>query len=134
MAEEDVEVVRGVIDAWNQHDVPRVVGHLAADVEADWSESIGPFRGLFRGPGEVEGLIWTFLDAWEGLRWEVEELRDLGGGRVLQDSRMVARGKGSEVEVSASAGILWTVRAGTIAHVKLYQSAEEAVRAVGELD
>ena len=134
MAEQDLEVVRGVISAWNQQDVPLVLGHLAADVEADWTESVGPFRGVFRGPGEVEGLLWTFVDAWEGLRWEVKELRDLGGGRVLQDSRMVARGKGSGVEVSASAGILWTVRAGRVARVKLYQSAEEALRAVGEVD
>ena len=52
MAEQNVEVVKGMYDAFGRGDVPAVLGGMAEDIE--WNEAAGmPQGGTYRGPGAV---------------------------------------------------------------------------------
>jgi ketosteroid isomerase-like protein len=129
MSQENVEMVRRAIDSINR-------GHLAMedtadDFEMDWSNSIGPLSGVYRGPEQVQKILDSFRDAWDQLQWEIQEVFDLDGERVLVVNRVRMRGRTSRVEVEATGVQLWTIRKGKLAGVKLYQSKAEALEAVG---
>ena len=132
MSEEDVEIVRGVFEAFNQRDIPLLLSYAASDAVGDWSGSVGPYRDVYRGHAELKAFWEDFLDAWEEVRMEPDELQDLGDGRVLSVIRTVGLGRGSGVEVTATGGtIIWTIRNGKIVHSKLFQGKDEALEAAG---
>jgi ketosteroid isomerase-like protein len=131
MSQENVEVVRSVIDAFNRHDPDLLASYVAAEGEADWSRSIAPYRGVYSGPDEWRDWFRLRLEAWSNARWEPLELMDLDRERVLLVVRLLAQGRDSGVEVTASSGIIWTVRDGKVHRAELFQNKAEALEAVG---
>jgi ketosteroid isomerase-like protein len=131
MSEENVELVRRVIDAFNRHDADLIASYIAPDGVADWSGSIAPYRGVYRGPEEWRDWLTSRLEVWSDARWEALELMELDDERVLLVVRLVAQGRDSGVEVTASSGIVWTIHGGKVARAKLFQSKEEALEAAG---
>lgn len=66
----------------------------------------------------------------EGLRWEVEEVRD-GDDWVLALGRIRGRGRGSGVDVGAHGGWLATFRDGVITHFQTFPERGHALEAAG---
>jgi ketosteroid isomerase-like protein len=130
----NVEIVRATIDALNRRDLDRAVEAAHEDFEADWSNSIAPHRGVYRGRERARELFEAFLEAWEEFQWDPQELVEVDDSRVLVVSRVRGRGRGSGVEVDASGAQLWTISGGEVRGVKLYQSKAEALEAVGVAD
>ena len=131
MSDENVEVVRRIIDAINRRDVDAVVESTTDGVVTDWSNSRGLLSGVHRGRGQAQEAFESFLEPWESLQWELEEVVELGDHRVLSVSRLQMRGRGSGVEVNASGASIWTIRDGKAAVVTLYQSKAQALEAAG---
>jgi ketosteroid isomerase-like protein len=134
MSQENVEIVRRMLDAINRGDVDAAIESASDDFEADWSNSRGLLSGVHRGRGEARESLKAFLEPWESLRWDPEELIELEDGRVLAVSNIRMRGRGSGVEVSATGASIWTIRSGKAAAMKLYQSRAEAFEAAGLRD
>jgi hypothetical protein len=57
-------VVRRTIELWNATEIDQALDGLADDVEMDWSNSIGPLKGIYRGREGLLKLWRSFLDAW----------------------------------------------------------------------
>jgi ketosteroid isomerase-like protein len=131
MSQRNVEIVRRLFDAISRGDVDTVAELATEDFEADWSNSRGLLSGVHRGRDEARESLKAFLEPWESLRWDPEELIELEGDRVLAVSRIRMRGRGSGVEVSAAGASIWTIRDGKAADMKLYQSKAEALEAAG---
>jgi ketosteroid isomerase-like protein len=131
MSKENVEVVRLVLDAINRRDVDAVVESASEDVVTDWSNSRGLLSGVHQGRDQARQAFEEFLEPWDSLRWEAEELSELGGDGVLTVSRLQMHGRGSGVEVNASGASIWTIRDGKVAAIRLYQSKAEALEAAG---
>jgi ketosteroid isomerase-like protein len=131
VAAQNVEVVRGVIDALNRGDIDEAMAATSADCEIDWSNSRGVLKGVYRGRDEAREVWKSFLEAWDSVRWEVREFIELDDHRVLIASEFHNRGSGSGVDVTARGASLWTIRDGEVAAIKLYQSKAEALEAVG---
>ena len=129
MSQENVELVRRAIDSINRGRL--ALEDTADDFEMDWSNSVGPLKGVYRGAEQVNEVFQSFREVWDRLRWDVQEVIDLEGGRVLIVNRVRMRGRTSHVEVEATGIQVWTIRDGKLASVKLYQSREEALEAVG---
>ena len=92
-------MVRRAIDSVNRGDFRLAMEDTADDFEMDWSNSIGPLRGVYRGREEVTRFWESFHDAWDNLRWDIQEALDLGGGRVRllgHGGRRVDRGESGE--------------------------------------
>jgi hypothetical protein len=75
-----------------------------------------------------------FISAWEELRTESSEYRELDGERVLVLSNLSGRGKTSGVEVGrmrAKAAQLFHVRDGKVTRLVLYSDRERAFADLG---
>ena len=129
MAEGNVEIVRRTVDLWNRRDIEGALAGTHEDFEMDWSNSIGPLKGVYRGREEVRRMWEAFLDAWDELTWDPLEVIDLEDDRVILVNRVRMRGKGSGVDVDATGVQLWTLREGKLTRVKLFQTKAEAFEA-----
>ena len=47
MSQENVEVVRAALDAYNREDYEAMLKYATPDCELDWSRSVGPQRGVY---------------------------------------------------------------------------------------
>ena len=131
MSEENVKLVRRTIELWNCRDVDAALDIAADDIAMDWSNSIGPAKGVHRGKEGVRKFWTSFLEAFEAMHWDERETIELDSSQVLVVTHFQARGRGSGIEVDASGAQLWTVREGKVHNVKLFQSKADALEAAG---
>ena len=61
MSQENVEIVRRSIEAWNRRDLTTTRALWRSDGEVDWSRARGPFKGVYRGHREREALLGRVL-------------------------------------------------------------------------
>ncbi len=131
MSEENVEIVRLGIDAWNRRDIDTWLSLMADDIE--W-EPIGPAaveRTIYRGRGEVARGFSDTWKTWEVFRFEEAEVRDLGGD-VLWLGRVQMKGKSaSHVELDQEFAVLFVLRNGETHRIKAFPTWQEALEAAG---
>ena len=129
MSQENVEIVKRLIDAFNARDVERFAGITTADFE--WVTSMAAVEGeIFWGREGIDTYFARMKEAWDEFLALAEDYRDLGE-LVLWQGRLEARGLGSGVPVSAQLDILYEVRDGKILRMHSYLDRSEALRAVG---
>jgi ketosteroid isomerase-like protein len=129
MSEENVRVVREMLDAFHAGRGAEALSRFASDVLVDTS-TVRPDIGSGRGPRHVAAVVNSWMEPWEGWHEEVEEIRDLGD-TVLVISHQRGRGKESGIEIDARYGLLYEVRDGQITVMRMYGSAAEALEAAG---
>jgi ketosteroid isomerase-like protein len=135
MSKENVEIVRRALDAFSRSDRASIEPLLHPDVE--WRTVLGPLLGVETVSGRDAVLRMGFEqipEAFEDRRVEVEELRDLGEGRVLLVARYLGRGKGSGIELDERISSIHRLRDGMILSVRDYPSRREALEAAGLSD
>jgi len=130
MSQENVEIVRGIYCALSRGDFEAALGAGHADAEHDWSRSVGPYKGVYRGSTEIRGLWATFRDAVDELTFEVEDAHD-AGEHVVALVRVRIRGRGSGVQIDARGPHVWTLQDGKVIRFCLFQEEAEAFEAVG---
>ena len=91
MSQDNVEILRRGVDAYNRLDVSTMAERTTPDFE--WFPvMVGAFeRGSFRGREGIAAYFDDIRDSWEHLRVCVDELRDLGD-RVVMLGRVEGRG------------------------------------------
>lgn len=129
MSSEAAALVQLFNDRWNGHDLDGVLACIDDEMEFDWSDSIGPLRGVYRGHEGLARFWKETWDAWEQFVLEVEEVIELGSGRVVTPTVVRARGKGSGIDVEAAGAMIWAVRSGKILAGRFFQTREEALKA-----
>ena len=129
MSQENVEVVRRAINAFNQRDLDGASRYLDPDVEMDWSRSRGVEVGIYRG-GQAARDFWsTFLDMFDQVTVSPDELIEQGDQVVVP---IQTRLRGREgIEVHTRAAHVVTLRDRRIVRWCLYQEKAEALEAVG---
>jgi hypothetical protein len=75
MSQENVEVVRRSIEAWNRRDLTTLMAFYRSNAEIDWSRSRAPFKGVYRGHREIESFWDVFWSTWEDVQLEVHSFR-----------------------------------------------------------
>ena len=86
--------------------------------------------GAFEGKETVGDWFGDWFRAFgNDYRFEVEELRDLGGGLVYLFATYGGSGRASGVEVSDSRAYLYRVEDGLITRVKFFLTREAAMEA-----
>jgi ketosteroid isomerase-like protein len=130
MSQENVEIVRLGIDAWNRRDIDTWLRLMADDVE--W-EPIGPAaveRSLYRGRGEAARGFCDTWEAWEVFRFEEAEVHDLGSA-VLWLGRVQLKGSASHVELDQEFAVHFVLRNGEAQRIKAFPTWQEALKAAG---
>ena len=124
----NVEKVKTAIDAFNRRDVEALTAlGNAADFEYDWSRSMAPNRGVYRG---LEGFLEFVHDQWsmfDEVRSEPHEFIPRGPHVVVPTT---THGRGRDgIAVTARSAQLYTFEEGRLVRVALYKGREEALAA-----
>jgi ketosteroid isomerase-like protein len=129
MSRENVELVRGYVDAINHGDwAATLAASLHEDVEIDWSRSPAPYKGIYHGRQEAMRFAEA-LDVWEGARLDPSEFIDAGDD-VLVPHVFHLRGRDG-IEVTVRATYVFTIRDGLCARWAIYQEHAAALEAAG---
>ncbi len=129
MSQENVEIAKQVIDAFNQrHDSE--YDPFTPDFE--WFPSLPSAvgGGGYTGREGIDTALGELRDTWAEYRLLADEFRDLGD-RVLMLGRQEARGRGSGVPVDAPFGMILDFRGDKISRMRSYNDHDEALRAAG---
>jgi ketosteroid isomerase-like protein len=129
MSQENVEVVKQLIDAFNKRDIVAFAVTTTPDFE--WITSMAAVEGeIFWGREGIETYFGRMKDAWEEFITIAEDYRDVGG-RVLLLGRLEGRGLASGVPVSAPLDILYDLRDGKVSRMHSFLDHDEALQAAG---
>ena len=129
MSQENVEVVRRSLEAWNRGDLATVSDLWRSDGEIDWSRSRGPLKGIYRGREQIEGFWNEFMSTFEENRTEAHGFTDAGSEVVVTNT---GHHRGREgIEVIARSTFVFTVENGQITRLRMFQERAEALEAVG---
>jgi ketosteroid isomerase-like protein len=126
MSQENVEIVRSILDAWGRGDFS----------SSDWAdpdiEFVGADGAVAHGISEMEHRWSDFLDAWDHFVSFAEEIVDAGHDRVLVWVRFRGQGRGSGAPIADFPGAnLLTLRGGKVVRLVLYTDKKKALEAAG---
>jgi ketosteroid isomerase-like protein len=128
MSEENVEVVRRVVEAAERGDWDAALAHYDQAVVLDMSRM--PDGGIYHGHEGVRDFYIGWLGTWDDFRVEPERLVD-AGDRIVDVNEVIAIGRGSGAPVRMRSGNVWTVENGKVVRHVGYPDASEALEAVG---
>jgi ketosteroid isomerase-like protein len=130
MSEENVEIVRGHIDAFLD-DAAGSLSVVDPHVVLDRTRVGVVDSAVTYGHEALVHAVRRHVGAFEEYTYEVERLTDLGSGAILAVVTETGRGKGSGVPVRRSTATLYTVIDGKIVRMTQFSSEEEALEAAG---
>ena len=127
MSQENVEIVRRAIDAFNR-------GEDALDLldpEIEWTTT-GIFvePHTYRGHEDVRQYLGALADDFEGVHVEPDELI-AAGDHVIVPARLTGRGRLSGVPVGLNVTLLYSLRGGKIVRIRNYAENAQALEALG---
>jgi ketosteroid isomerase-like protein len=128
MSQENVEIVRAGIDAYNRRDLDALLEHAAPDFVFDLSRAVGPQRGLY----DLDQFRAWACDMWatfEEHRLEAHEFIE-AGDHVVVPITAHARGRDG-IEAGADTASVYTLRDGAVTRISIYQGRQEALDTVG---
>ena len=129
MSQENVELVRKAIAAYNRRDLEAVAALTHPDVEVDWSASRGVEAGVYRGWEEVARFYESYFDTFEEIDIKPDRFIESGDLVVVPNHGHV-RGRDG-IEAVARSCLVFEVRSGRVARLCLYQETAEALEAAG---
>lgn len=129
MSQENVEVVRSHIEAWNRRDRAAYVASFRSDAEIDWSRARALYRGVYRGREQQKDFWDEFWSTFEDSQLEIHNLTEAGSEVVVWNTAHMWGRDG--IEVTATRALVFTVENGEITRLRLFQERAEALEAVG---
>jgi uncharacterized protein len=130
MSQENVEIVRRVIDAWNRSRPDNAIRWLDPDVVLDATQRrINP--KTYDGVEGMRAMLADRDEVWEEFRLEPDEFVDAGDWIVVI-GRWVGKGKGSGIEVQQPVAHAFRLHDGRIVRAELsYADRAQALEAAG---
>jgi ketosteroid isomerase-like protein len=136
MSQENVEIVRGLYDAFAEGDNESPFDVYDAEIKWDVSGlqsswgSMG-FDPVYHGHDGVRRFWRQWLEAWRAIEFDLRELADCGDSVLATIyQRNVGRESGIEVE-QGTWWQVWTLRDGKVLTVKHFQDRAQALEAAG---
>jgi ketosteroid isomerase-like protein len=129
VSEENVELVRDAVEAWNRAD-RSWLDYLAPDVELLPAGPAAVEQEVYRGHDEVAGWYAEVFGRWDVFECTEGGVRDLGDS-VLWLGHVKVRGHVSEVELDQPWAIQCTFVAGKVVRCQTFLSWDEALKSVG---
>ena len=128
MSEKNVEIVRRATEAYSRGDLDEALASWSADAVLDWSNSRGLEASVVRGRDEIRAYMEQFLEAFEEVRIELEDVFEADEGVVIVENLAYFRGRDG-IEVTARSAWVITLQNGCQTSLTLYQSKADALKA-----
>jgi ketosteroid isomerase-like protein len=132
MSQENVEIVRQLIEAARSGDVRAIEAFLAVSDPSLEHTRLPAASGpeVYRGHDGARRWFVDMAELWREWRNEIEELVAVGPDTVAARIRFIAVGRDSGVPVEARLGMVCVVSEGKVLRSRTYASGEEALEAV----
>jgi ketosteroid isomerase-like protein len=126
MSQENVETTRRFTEALARGDYVAAAAELGPKVEIDDTD-------IPESTGTDSFYTWMarWDAAWESWRVEDLEVRPVGEDRTISLFKMIAKGKGSGIELSRDDAVVTEYRDGKIVRIGYYNDQSLALEAVG---
>ena len=131
MSQENVEVVRQLVQAFNRRDLAAMTHWFAPEVEWEPGGPAAVERALYRGRDEVSRGFASTWETWEVFQVEESEVRDLGDSVVWLGSAHMRGGDANHLEFDQPFAINFLLRGGKVARFRGFLSWQEALEAAG---
>jgi ketosteroid isomerase-like protein len=130
MSQENVELVRRTVDAFNRGDLDGTLENWAPDAIWDWSNSHGFDAGVFRGHEEIRTFVQRFLETFDEVQFELSDPVEVEEGLLIVENVAHVRGRDG-IEAQARSAWVITIRDGEQVSLILYQTKQKALEAAG---
>jgi ketosteroid isomerase-like protein len=130
MSEENVELVRRLLDVYNERSFDENMELIDPEIVWDLSRVELPDGASYTGRSELRSFAEAWEEGFESEHVTAEEIVD-AGDRVVVSIRHRGRGKISGIEVAQTFAMVWTLRDGRAVRMDMYPTRDEAVEAVG---
>jgi ketosteroid isomerase-like protein len=131
VSQENVEIVQRVIQRFADQDIEAALKDIDPDAALDWSNSDAPDSGVYTGHEAWRGFMQARDDALVDRRFDSAELLTPAADTVVLVGRVREQGRTSGAAVETRGATVWTLRDGKVIYLKIYQSSDEALKAVG---
>jgi len=130
MSQENVEVVREVLEAQRRRDWQAFRRLYDPDIE--WEDASGLWGdwGKRRGFEDVQDAFMTWFEAFEEANFDLEDVVDVGDD-VVAFIRISGRGRESGLVVDQRIPTVWTLLNRRVVRVRGYRDEAEALEAAG---
>jgi ketosteroid isomerase-like protein len=128
MSQENVEIVRLVLDAFAAADAERLVVFAAPEIELEAHQSM--VEGNYHGHAGIEEFMADAFETVEVRGIDHRDMRDLGD-RVLALGTFRIYGRASGIETEIPFAIVAKLQGGLLIHLKDYGTRVPALKAVG---
>jgi ketosteroid isomerase-like protein len=130
MSQENVEIVRRLIEALNANEQDRVSGILHPEVVIDATRRlVNPMT--YTGMPGYGRMVADREEVWDEFRMQPDEVLD-AGDRVVAVGRWVGKGKGSGIEVHQPVADVYTLHDGRVVRAEFgFTDRAEALEAAG---
>jgi ketosteroid isomerase-like protein len=136
MSEENVELVRRLLELFAKRDHEAVFAFYAPDIEWDATNNdqlaMADLSEIYRGHDGVRTYWRHWLEAWKDIEFEVQDILD-GGDEVvalIRNQRQWGRHSGIATEMPPY-GLVFTVRGGKVVRWRSFADQEQALKAAG---
>jgi ketosteroid isomerase-like protein len=130
MSSENVELLRTLLDAYNERGVEAMLPYIHPEFEVTVPPSLSVEPDTYRGHDGMRHYFESFAEVMDDVRFEADAFFD-AGEQIVADTRLTTRGKETGLEVEQHVVQVWTVRDGRAVRAEVYPTREEALRAVG---
>jgi ketosteroid isomerase-like protein len=131
MSQENVELVRRFLTRVSDQEIDAALIDIAPDAELDWSGSDAPDSGVYRGRAAWRDWMSGRWEGLSGVRFRATDVIDIPPDRVVAVVQATGRGRASGIDtISLGAGV-WILRDGQVIRLTLYQTKDDALKAVG---
>jgi ketosteroid isomerase-like protein len=130
MSQGNVEIVRGLIEAWDRGDYQTGLESVDPDIELIAAYGTADLDGTYRGHQGLAEMLVGFWTEFDEPRIVIEETIR-AGDNVVVGVRFFGRGKRSGAEIDAPAWHVWSLREGKAVRWLLVRTKEEALEAAG---
>jgi len=131
VSQENVEIVRSVMRCFADADTEAALSYIHPQAILDWTNSNAPDRGVYEGHAGWRTFMGARDEALGERQFDSVELLAPTDDTVVLIGRVQERGRASGIEVESRGAAIWTLREGKIVRFTIYQSSDEALKAVG---
>jgi ketosteroid isomerase-like protein len=126
MSQKNVDVIRRIVEATGRQDYQAVLADLDPEVEIDDTD-------IPESTGTDSFLEWLarWDQVWESWHIEDLEVRAAGDDQAIALFKMVAKGKGSGLELTRPDAVVASFRGGKAVKLGYYNDQTQALEAAG---
>jgi ketosteroid isomerase-like protein len=129
MSHENVQIVKRGFMALVEDDWPTALAALDPDIEVHDFDA--PDSGIYRGHEGFRKWLSNWDAGWEEWRPDNIEFQPGKNGQVIALFKMIAKGKGSGIEIERDDAIVYRLDAGRIVRMEYFNRRDEALQAAG---